>query len=405
MQIQPIRAEAESPRENRGRSTGREEPAGEAEIAVWDRFLRQFHWGFGLAVALALLTSGQPGQPWIGIHVAAGVTALGLVVLRLLWGLFGPGAARFSAFVILSPKALAEHLHALRVNRAPRFISHNPLGALMVLALLGTILALAPTGTLALGGLYRIGPAAAFLPARWGEIAAALHALLGNGIMILIAAHLAGVIFESRRHRENLARAMITGRKPRRAGDVMPPARRARPILTALLGAALLGAGAWGAVTLSQARPRGLPVAPADFDPAFAEECSACHMLYNPALLPASDWKRLMATLPDHFGEDASLDPATTARITAFLTAHSAETADIRASRSFRLRGGGRKGGPASLEENPAWRAYHEDLPPALFKSGAVLSAANCAACHKDAEAGIFSPFAIEIPKHADTKE
>lgn len=47
-------------------------------------------------------------------------------------------------------------------------------------------------------------------------------------------------------------------------------------------------------------------------------ECGDCHMAFPPETLSTGAWKKIMANLSDHFGEDASLDEATTAKILAY---------------------------------------------------------------------------------------
>ncbi|MDH5218993.1 MAG: diheme cytochrome c, partial [Gammaproteobacteria bacterium] len=42
-------------------------------------------------------------------------------------------------------------------------------------------------------------------------------------------------------------------------------------------------------------------------DSLYKEECSACHMAYQPGLLPARSWEKMMDNLADHFGENAEL--------------------------------------------------------------------------------------------------
>ena len=54
----------------------------------------------------------------------------------------------------------------------------------------------------------------------------------------------------------------------------------------------------------------------------FSKECGACHMAYPPTLLPAVSWRKIVATLDDHFGENASLDKETRDKIEAYLVAN-----------------------------------------------------------------------------------
>ena len=49
------------------------------------------------------------------------------------------------------------------------------------------------------------------------------------------------------------------------------------------------------------------------------KECGECHMAFQPALLPTESWRRIMAGLAGHFGEDASLEPELAAEIEAYL--------------------------------------------------------------------------------------
>lgn len=131
-----------------------------------------------------------------------------------------------------------------------------------------------------------------------------------------------------------------------------------------------------GMVTPGLATADGLRVAPVT-DPLVQAECGACHLAFPPAFLPAESWTRLMAGLPDHFGEDASLAPDTTARITQALVAGA---------------GPGRFADPPLRITALTWfRAEHRDAEVAWtrFRRG-VKSFANCAACHRGAARGWF---------------
>lgn len=166
-------------------------------VRVWDPLVRVFHWSLVLAFFGAYLLGEDGGQ----LHQALGYTVLGLVAFRLVWGLIGSRHARFASF-IPSYRKLTTYLKDVLAHREARYLGHNPAGAVMIVALL---LALIGTGTT--GWLLTTD---AFWDSNWME---EVHEILANGTLFLVGLHVAGVLFSSLRHRENLVRAMLTGRK------------------------------------------------------------------------------------------------------------------------------------------------------------------------------------------------
>ncbi|MCI2395715.1 cytochrome b/b6 domain-containing protein [Aliiroseovarius sediminis] len=189
-------------------------------IRVWDPLVRLVHWSLVVAFAIAWLT-GDESESW---HIWAGYAAAGLIGLRLIWGLVGPRYARFSQFV-RGPGTVTRYLRDMLRGREARYVGHNPAGAVMVLALLVTLSATAFTGWLMveparmayLPDLAQfVSPAFADDNAKRGgdeEALEEVHEMLANLLLVLVVLHIAGVILASRRHHENLPRAMITGRK------------------------------------------------------------------------------------------------------------------------------------------------------------------------------------------------
>lgn len=166
-------------------------------VRVWDLWTRLFHWSLAVCFATAWLTSGA----WQSIHEWSGYAVAGLVVWRLLWGLVGPHQVRFSRFV-RSPSTALSHLKAMRHGREPRYLGHNPAGGWMIVVLL--------TGL----GLQTFSGWLSTTDAFWGVgWLQETHGFLGNLLLALVGLHVAGVVASSWLHRENLARAMITGRK------------------------------------------------------------------------------------------------------------------------------------------------------------------------------------------------
>ena len=169
----------------------------EATVRVWDRAVRVLHWT--LVVSLALSALGLVAL--FGVHQPAGYVALAAVLLRVMWGVFGSGYARFAQFVH-GPRAALRYARAVAARRERRFIGHNPLGGWMVVALMLCVIGLALTGW-----LYTTD-------AFFGdETVERVHLALAWTLLGLVVAHVAGVIFTSLRHRENLVAAMFSGTK------------------------------------------------------------------------------------------------------------------------------------------------------------------------------------------------
>jgi len=364
-------------------------------VAVWDPFIRVFHWLLVATVTVALLIGLLLPRSWVDAHVVAGTSAAVLVAARFVWGFLGPSSARFSSFV-RGPRSVLHHVVELGSGAGGRHLGHNPLGAVMIVALLAVVLAIAASGTVALGGVLKSGPLAFATSFAVGTVARQLHALLAYGLLALIALHAAGAIFESRRTGENLVRSMVDGRKEIRSGDAVPFPRTARPITAAAIVAALLTSSTLVLVALANRPALGIPTRP--LDAVYAEECGACHVPYHPSLAPAATWQVLMAGLGSHFGEDASLDPGTAQVILAYLTASSADSFDTQAANVFRRRN---PDNPLSVTATPFWRQRHQRIPDRVFASSAVAARGNCDACHTDAATGLFRPSAIAIPKDA----
>lgn len=123
-------------------------------------------------------------------------------------------------------------------------------------------------------------------------------------------------------------------------------------------------------------------------DPKWREECGSCHLAYAPGLLPSGSWRRLMAGLDRHFGADASLEPAASAAIASFLERNAA-TGKRAATAGDGLR----------ISEAPWFLRKHRKVDAGTWRSPAVKSPANCAACHAGAARGDFSERGVRIPR------
>lgn len=188
------------------------------ERLVWDLPVRLFHWSLVVSFIGAYVTN-RLGVAWFDWHVRFGYAVLTLVVFRVLWGLFGAKHARFASF-LRHPREAWLYGRGLLRGRAPLYAGHNPLGALMVVALLLGLLAQATMGLFANDEIFNVGPFAGAVSKETSLLLTSLHR---KGFYVLAAAvfiHVAAVIAYVLVKRENLVRAMVTGYK--RAETVHP---------------------------------------------------------------------------------------------------------------------------------------------------------------------------------------
>jgi len=201
--------------------------AGEAnQVRVWDRFVRIFHWTVVAGFFAAYFTDGD----FLDLHIWAGYTVGALVLIRIVWGFAGPRHARFSDF-LCGPFRALRYVFDLATGRAARHLGHSPAGGLMVMVLLVGLLGASWTGyqhyisddhsggmawsNFLISSAHAHGEEIHGQPAAEVEFWGQAHGWLADLLLTLAVLHLGGVALASLAHKENLVRAMVTGRKRR----------------------------------------------------------------------------------------------------------------------------------------------------------------------------------------------
>lgn len=181
-------------------------------VKVWDRFIRLFHWTLVAGFATAWISGEIHASE---IHVLAGYALCALVAARIYWGFRGSRYARFGSFFFPLGETLA-YVRSMFTGRPKHYLGHNPAGALMVFTLLCIVTALLATGLATLAAIDFEGPLLLIANSVSDETAYALrrlHELLANIAMALVVLHICGAILGSIQHRDNLVKAMFTGKK------------------------------------------------------------------------------------------------------------------------------------------------------------------------------------------------
>ncbi len=193
------------------------------KVLVWDIPIRFFHWGFAIAVsaALGIAFLVDDDSPLFQLHMLFGLTALFLLVARLVLGLVGSRHARFSAFPLRPREVLTYFADAIR-SKTKLYPGNNPGSAVAAVLMFLLVPALVLTGT------------------DWtGVMREDLHEIAAWALLVVVGLHLLGLAWHTIRHKENIAAAMITGKKSGEPAHALPSAHTLPGLVM------LLVCGAW----------------------------------------------------------------------------------------------------------------------------------------------------------------
>lgn len=144
----------------------------------------------------------------------------------------------------------------------------------------------------------------------------------------------------------------------------------------------------WGKSEQHETRSYGWAGIGSSAPASFQKECASCHIAYPAGLLPAGSWQHLMANLNQHFGSDASLDAASTAAITHYLTSNAGTYRRVSEMP------------PQDRITQSYWfgRKHDKHVSAGVWSRPAIGSRSNCAACHAGAAQGNFNEHSVRIP-------
>jgi len=179
---------------------------GTQRIKLWDLPTRLFHWLLTILIVGAVITAKTGGNAMIW-HGRIGLTVLGLVVFRLIWGLVGSTYARFSSF-LPTPATIGTYLRGQW-----RGHGHNPLGALSVFGMLAMLAVQVGTGLFANDDIAFQGPLAALVDKELSDVLTGYHKLSIKIVLALIVLHLGAIAFYALVRKDNLVKPMISGWK------------------------------------------------------------------------------------------------------------------------------------------------------------------------------------------------
>lgn len=129
----------------------------------------------------------------------------------------------------------------------------------------------------------------------------------------------------------------------------------------------------------------------------YADQCGSCHFAYQPELLPAASWQKILNGTDDHFGEAVPLDGDAKTKIINYLISNAADTSSAKLSaRIMRCLKGS---APVRITDIPYIRKEHHEITPEVVQRKSVGSLSNCIACHRTAAMGEYDDDDVSIPQ------
>jgi cytochrome b len=166
-------------------------------ILVWDIPTRIFHWLLVICFAGAWLTSESERLQMI--HYAFGYLACALVLFRLIWGVVGTRYARFAQF-LKGPAEMMKHAKGLLSSHSHRTVGHNSVGGIVMVGLMLFILLIGLTGYFSVKEFL-------------GDLMGEAHEAIASLALAVVVIHITAAIIMSVLQKENLVKAMVTGKK------------------------------------------------------------------------------------------------------------------------------------------------------------------------------------------------
>lgn len=354
---------------------------------IWSLPTRVFHWLFALLILIAFLSDDDK---YLKLHAVAGYSILILLAFRVAWGYFGPKYSLFKDFTLDKAK-LIEFIKQI-FSSEQKYIGHNPMASYVMIGILITVFLIILSGAFALGiqegkGVFSFLHISFF---KKMKLFKEIHEFFANILLFLISAHLLGVIFDRLFHSKyNTLNSIFNGYK------MLDTEENIKLNIFQKLLAFIVFVCFMVFLFFALISPKNILTSsiytPIDYKKeniTFAKECGSCHTLYPPTLLPKKSWELLMASLEDHFGDDATIDMQKHQEILEFLTKNSAETSTMEASLYFSDSIGSKD--IISLSKTDYWIQKHSKIPKEVFNSKLVKNASNCKACHSDIEKGLI---------------
>ena len=180
---------------------------------VWDPVTRVWHWVLVFSVTLGWGFGEFMSLDNVTWHFYLGYLILGLMVFRIVWGLFGPTPVRFKN-LLQTVSSTIEYTKTI-TRRSPSGVAgHNPLGTLWLIAMLFLLSAQGITGLfIEEDDLDENGPLFEYVSDETSDMLNGWHDYLSTIILAMVILHVSVLFYYLLWKKENLIKPMINGWK------------------------------------------------------------------------------------------------------------------------------------------------------------------------------------------------
>jgi len=130
----------------------------------------------------------------------------------------------------------------------------------------------------------------------------------------------------------------------------------------------------------------------------YKQECASCHMGYQTEFLPKRSWIKMMDTLENHFGVDATFDKDDEKKVREYIISNASDSKRTYGEIAKFSRSISSQSTPLAISEIPKFKKEHDEVPKRLIIQKDVKTISNCMACHTDAKQGLYKERNILIP-------
>ena len=211
---------------------------------LWDLHTRLFHWLLVLLFTGLLITGLADNLDWMVWHQRLGYCMLGLLIFRLLTGIWGRDYAHFSRFPLHPSAVIAQ------IGGRFRQPGHSPLGSWMIVLMLLGLVVQTISGLLNTDEIFVEGPWVFWADDAWIDAASYIHANTWILLLVLAVVHVLVVLGYLILKRQNLISPMLSGYASRDKHSTAAPESLRMPRWRLLATALVAGLAAWGIIEL-----------------------------------------------------------------------------------------------------------------------------------------------------------